>query len=405
MITKKPSNDGFFYFCDMNSETRQFITTHLTSDVNDLALKKAPIGVDFDLALRQIAARQLLKKKVPSWSENDDLLFPVHLSVEQCSSELTAEYKANLLEGNTFADLTGGLGVDCHYISQHFKSSAYVEMKPELCDLVKHNFAVLNDEIKVNNETAEEFLNRCEPMDCIFLDPARRDQYGRKTVSIADCTPNVVDLQDILLQKACRVMIKLSPMLDISKALNELRCVKEIHVVAVANECKELVVILESGFSGKIRVACVNLSTNQPAVSFTLDEENESQLVLAEGVSNYLYEPNAALMKAGCFKLLCQRFGVYKLHKNSNLYTSKHFVSDFPGRIFEVESWAPYNKKVKQTLLSDVEKASVATRNFPLSVAELRKTLKLADGDEFFVFATTLRGENKVIIRTKKATR
>lgn len=404
MITKKPSNDGFFYFCDMNSETRQFITTHLTSDVNNLALKKAPVGIDLELALRQIAARQLLKKKVPSWSENDDLLFPVHLSVEQCSSELTAEYKANLLEGNTFADLTGGLGVDCHYISQHFKSSAYVEMKPELCDLAKHNFEVLNDEIKVNNETSEAFLNRCEPMDCIFLDPARRDQYGRKTVSIADCTPNVVDLQDTLLQKARRVMIKLSPMLDISKALGELHSVKEVHVVAVANECKELVIILESGFSAPIRVVCVNLSTNQPAVSFTLDEENESQLILADGVSNYLYEPNAALMKAGCFKLLCQRFGVYKLHKNSNLYTSKHFVSDFPGRVFEVESWAPYNKKVKQTLLSDVEKASVATRNFPLSVAELRKTLKLADGDEVFVFATTLRGENKVIIRTKKAT-
>ena len=405
MITKKPSNDGFFYFCDMNSETRQFITTHIASDVNDLALKKAPIGVDFDLALRQIAGRQLLKKKVPSWSENDDLLFPVHLSVEQCSSEMTAEYKANLLEGNTFADLTGGLGVDCHYISQHFENSIYVEMKPELCDLAKHNFAVLNNETKVNNETAEEFLNRCEPMDCIFLDPARRDQYGRKTVSIADCTPNVVDLQDTLLQKARRVMIKLSPMLDISKALSELRNVKEVHVVAVANECKELVIILESGFSAPIRVACVNLSTNQPAVSFIMDEENESQLVLADGVSNYLYEPNAALMKAGCFKLLCQRFGVYKLHKNSNLYTSKHFVSDFPGRIFEVESWAPYNKKVKQTLLSDVEKASLATRNFPLSVAELRKTLKLADGDEVFVFATTLRSDNKVIIRTKKATR
>ena len=404
MITKKPSNDGFFYFCDMNSETRQFITKHLTSDVNDLALKKAPFGIDLELALRQIAARQLLKKKVPSWSENDDLLFPVHLSVEQCSSELTAEYKANLLEGNTFADLTGGLGVDCHFISQHFKSSAYVEMKPELCDLAKHNFEVLNDEIKVNNETAEEFLNRCEPMDCIFLDPARRDQYGRKTVSIADCTPNVVDLQDTLLQKARRVMIKLSPMLDISKALGELRCVKEVHVVAVANECKELVVILENGFSDPIRVTCVNLSTGQSVVSYTMEEENESQLTLADGVSNYLYEPNAALMKAGCFKLLCQRFGVSKLHKNSNLYTSCDFVSDFPGRVFEVESWAPYSKKVKQTLLSDVEKASLATRNFPLSVVELRKTLKLADGDEFFIFATTLKGENKVLIRTKKAT-
>lgn len=404
MITKKPSYDGFFYFCHMNNATRQFITSHLTSDVNDLALRKAPVDVDQDLALRQIEARQLLKKKVPSWSENDDLLFPVHLSVEQCSSELTAKYKANLLKGNTFVDLTGGLGVDSHFISQHFKKSDYVEMKPELCDLAKHNFAVLNDEINVNNDTAENYLNRCTPFDCIFLDPARRDQYGRKTVSIADCTPNVVDLQEVLLQKAQTMMLKLSPMLDISKALGELRCVKEVHVVAVANECKELVIILENGFSGSVHFTCVNLSTDQPLVSYTMEEENESQLLLADGVSKYLYEPNAALMKAGCFKLLAQRFGVSKLHKNSNLYTSEDLVSEFPGRIFEVESWAPYNKKVKQVLLSDVVKASLATRNFPLSVAELRKTLKLVDGDEVFLFATTLKGDEKVLIRTKKAT-
>ena len=402
---KKPSNDGFFYFCDMNSETRQFIASNLTADVHALALKKAPNGVDLDLALRQIEARQLLKKKVSSWSENDDLLFPVHLSVEQCSSEATATYKANLLKGNTFVDLTGGLGVDCHFISKQFKSSNYVEIKPELCELAKHNFAVLNDEIKVNNETAEEFLNHCEAIDCVFLDPARRDQYGRKTVSIADCTPNVVELQDVLLQKAHHVMLKLSPMLDITKALGELRCVKEVHVIAVANECKELVFVLENGFSGPIQYTCVNLLTNQPIVKFTMEEDNESPLVLADGVSNYLYEPNAALMKGGCFKLLCQRFGVSKLHKNSNLFTSENLISDFPGRIFEVEAWALYNKKVKQTLLSNVDKASLSTRNFPLSVAELRKTLKLADGDEVFLFATTLKGEEKVLIRTKKATR
>lgn len=396
--------DGFFYFCHMNTATQEFIASHLASDVNDLALRKAPIGVDMDLALRQIAARQLLKKKVPSWSENDNLLFPVHLSVEQCSSELTAAYKSGLMKGDTFVDLTGGLGVDCHFISQRFKKSDYVEIKPELCDLATHNFSVLKDQITVNNLTAESFLLHCQPIDCAFLDPARRDQYGRKTVSIADCTPNVVEMQDDLLQKAHRVMLKLSPMLDISKALGELHCVKEVHVLAVANECKELLFILERGFSGAVHFTCVNLSTEQSIVRFTMEEEIDSHLSLASGVSNYLYEPNAALMKAGCFKLLAQRYGVFKLHKNSNLYTADHLVSTFPGRVFEVVSCATYNKKVKQVLLSDVEKASLATRNFPLSVAELRKTLKLADGDETYVFATTIRGEEKVLIRTKKAT-
>ena len=386
----------------MNETTRQFIRENLNADVPTLALKKAPVGTDVSLALRQIEARQLLRKKVPSWSENEDLVFPAHLPIEQCSSEASAKYKANLLEGQTFADLTGGLGIDTYCISQHFQKTDYVERQAGLCDLARSNFSVLNANVRVWNETAEEYLNHCEPKDCIFIDPARRDECGRKTVSIADCTPNLVELQETLLQKTEKVMVKLSPMLDISKALDELRHVSEVHVVAVANECKELDFILARGYHGEPRFVCVNLLTEQPEVRFTMEEERKSDGRLAEGVLNYLYEPNPAVMKAGCYKLLTDRYGIQKLHKNSNLYTSERLLSDFPGRIFEVEGWAPYNKKVKQALLSDVEKASIAVRNFPLSVAELRKALKINDGDEVFLFATTLKGEQKVLVRTKK---
>ena len=388
---------------NLNEITKQFIRENLNADVPTLALKKAPVGTDVSLALRQIEARQLLRKKVPSWSENENLLFPVHLSIEQCSSEASAKYKASLLQGHSFADLTGGLGIDTYYISQHFQQSDYVERQTELCDLARHNFDVLKANVGVWNETAEDYLSHCEPKDCIFIDPARRDTYGRKTVSISDCTPNVIDLQERLLQKAERVMIKLSPMLDISKALEELHHVKEVHVVAVANECKELDFVLERDYQGETQFVCVNLLTSQPELRFTQEEERFCLSRFADEVLSYLYEPNPAVMKAGCFKLLTERFDVFKLHKNSNLYTSKQLIPDFPGRIFEVEAWAPYNKKVKQTLLSDVDQASIAVRNFPLSVAELRKVLKIGDGDAIYLFATTLKGEQKVLIRTKKA--
>lgn len=390
-------------------DTKQFIKDHLFDDVRELALKYHDNAkVDMALALRQIEARQLLQKKVPSWSANDELLFPPHLSIEQCSSEATAQYKASLLQGNSFADLTGGLGVDCFFIAQHFPQADYVEQNPHLCALAEHNFMVLRGAERrghlprVNNDTAENYLNNCEPVDCIFLDPARRDASGRKTVSIADCTPNVLDLQDRLLQKARRVMLKLSPMLDINKALLELRHVKEIHVVAVANECKELLFILEPDYIGSPMFSCVNLTSEQPAVSFTQQEERDSALRLTSEVSQYLYEPNAALMKGGCFKLLTQRYNLSQLHPNSHLYTSDPLINGFPGRLFKVESWAPFNKRIKQTLLSGVEKASIATRNFPLSVAELRKTWKIAEGDQVFLFATTLSNEKLIVVKTHK---
>ena len=287
---------------NLNDITRQFIRENLNADVPTLALKKAPVGTDVSLALRQIEARQLLRKKVPSWSENEDLLFPAHLSIEQCSSEACAQYKANLLQGHSFADLTGGLGIDTFFVSQHFQQSDYVERQSELCNLARHNFEVLKAKVNVYNQTAEDYLKHCELKDCVFIDPARRDEYGRKTVSISDCTPDVTVLQDALLQKAEKVMVKLSPMLDISKALEELRHVKEVHVVAVVNECKELDFVLERGYEKEVHFACVNLMSGQPELRFTQEEERNCPGKIADGVMKYLYEPNPAVMKAGCFR-------------------------------------------------------------------------------------------------------
>lgn len=381
-------------------DTKQFIADHLHDDVSELALKYRNAEVDLTLALRQIEARQLLRKKVPSWSDNDELLFPVRLSIEQSSSEATAHYKASLLHGESFSDLTGGLGVDCYFISQNFQHSDYVEMNPELCKLAEHNLVIP----VIHNESAEDYLKSCDPIDCIFIDPARRDSHGRKVVSVADCIPNVVELQDLMLQKAKRVMIKLSPMLDISQALKELRHVKEIHVVAVENECKELLFLLEPEFEGEPVITCVNLESPQPSVTFNLEEEKVATLQLAKEVGRYLYEPNAALMKGGCYRLLTQRYGVQKLHRNSHLYTSDQLVSDFPGRIFEVDDWAVYGKKSK-ALLEGVDKASIAVRNFPMTVAEIRKKLKIADGDQVYLFATTLSDERKILILSRKTSR
>ena len=378
-------------------DTKQFIADHLHDDVSELALKYRNAKVDMTLALRQIEARQLLQKKVPSWSDNEELLFPARLSIEQCSSEATARYKASLMHGVSFADLTGGLGVDCYFISQNFQHSDYVEMNPELCELAKHNLAGPI----IHNEAAEDFLQSCDPLDCIFIDPARRDVHGRKVVCVADCNPNVVELQDLMLQKAQKVMIKLSPMLDISQALKELRHIKEIHVVAVENECKELLFILEPNYSGEPIITCVNLESQQPSVTFTLEEERVATLQLAKEVEHYLYEPNAALMKGGCYRLLSQHFGVQKLHRNSHLYTSDLLIPDFPGRIFEVDDWAVYGKKA-QALLDGVNKASIAVRNFPMTVAEIRKKLKIADGDQVYLFATTLSDEQKILIKSMR---
>ena len=395
----------------MNTATRDFIESHLKDDVRQLALQKFPDDVDKALVLNQIEARQLLSKKVPSWASNPDLLFPRHLSIEQCSSELTAKYKASIIEGgDTFVDLTGGLGVDSYFLSEKFKTSYYVENQKELCDLAKHNFGVLGRKIKVVNDDSESFLSNNKGFDLIFIDPARRDVYNRKMVSLHDCSPDVIDLQNILLKNAKNVLIKASPMLDISLITNELQNISEIHIVSVKNECKEILIKIEPGFDGEIKYFCVNLQNDtvistavkrSGEISFEFSESSENSAVstFAPTIKRYLY---ASLMKSGAFKLISQRFAIEKLHVNSHLYTSDNLISDFPGRVFEVVGFAPFNKKIKKELLNNITKASVATRNFPLSANELRKSLNLKESDKNFVFGTTLIGEKKVVILCKK---
>lgn len=395
----------------MNTATRDFIEKHLKDDVRQLALQKFSDDVDKMLVLNQIEARQLLSNKVPSWASNPDLLFPKHLSIEQCSSELTAKYKASIISGgDTFVDLTGGLGIDSYFLSEKFKTSYYVENQKELCDLAEHNYAVLGRKITVVNSDAETFLDDCRDArpcvftDLIFIDPARRDMYNRKMVSLHDCTPDVVDLVGTWRAVSVKtVMIKLSPMLDISVIINELPNIAEIHIVAVKNECKEVLVLLRLDYSGKITIHCVDVGTRRAtSLKYAIDDESAATPTFATTIKKYLYEPNAALMKAGAFKLVSQRFGIDKLHINSHLYTSDNLISDFPGRVFEVVGSAPFSKKIKKELLKDVAEASVAVRNFPLSANELRKSLNLKESDENFVFGTTMMGEKKVVIYCKK---
>ena len=445
--------------CELCINDKDFIKKHLKDDVNKLALSKFPEGIDKQFVIRQIQARQVLGKKLPSWAENDKLIFPKKLSLEQCSSELAAKYKASLstkmhetisadscglveekrfsadscelVEEKEFSvdscelvdkervlvDLTGGMGVDTAFLSDNFDKTFYVEMQEELCEIAKHNFKILNKNIEVVNDNAEHFLTICDEVDCIYLDPARRDEYGRKMVSLHDCSPDVVELHDLLLGKAKRVLIKVSPMLDIEMVKKELKDISAIHVVAVRNECKEILICLQTTDNSSQLTAHSSqlVATDlREGWNFTFFEEEElnAQWTLADKVGKYLYEPGVACMKAGCFKLLSQRYGLDKLHRNSHLYTSDELVSDFPGRVFEVLEVFPFDKKTKKeitsllsqqpTANSQQPKASVATRNFPLSADELRKNLGLQDGSEFYIFGTTMKGEKKIVILTKK---
>ncbi len=386
----------------MNAETRQFVFSHLHDDVRQLALQKSPAEVDLRCALQQIEARQLLAEKVPSWATNADIEFPPRLSVEQCSSEATARYKSGLLSGSTLVDLTGGMGIDCHFLSQNFATTDYVEREPHLVELATRNFAVLGDKITTHLADSETFLQSMDEVDAIFIDPARRDAVGRKTVSIADCTPNVAALQNLLLQKAKRVLVKLSPMLDIALLQRELRHIKQIHVVATGNECKEVLALLERDFVGEPTIFAVNLP-NEP-FCFLISEEKNAKIELATSLGRYLYEPNVALMKAGAFRSVAAHYSVRKLHINSHLYTSDELISDFRGRIFQIDNFAPFDKKIGTTLLLGIKKANLAVRNFPLSVAELRKKLHLTDGGEIYLFATTLANGEKVVVKCRKVT-
>nr|WP_293493620.1 class I SAM-dependent methyltransferase [Prevotella sp.] len=450
----------------MNQATQNFIRQHQDDDVRQLAFlgSKYP-EVDMPFALDQIRGRKMARVKLPRWASLEGIIYPPHISMEQCSSESTALYKAELaarllgLPASSsgiemkaeneieFVDLTGGFGVDFSYIAARLGvKSMYVERQAHLCEAAKENFerlglknaivkngdgievlhsflskkddaASADDSLGITYDQPRSLLKTNLGLKIIFIDPARRDDAGNKVVSLKDCTPDVTVLQEEMLSKADYVIIKLSPMLDWHRAISELSHVREVHIISVNNECKELLLVLsarnmgdmeassadgEVKHAGNLRIYCVN-----DAQSFVCDElDMESSPVrIAPPVleeMQYLYEPNASLMKAGCFGVLSDRYDARMLSKNSHLFVSQAPIEAFPGRSFRIIAISSFNKKELKRHLSGITKANIATRNFPLSVAELRKRLKLKDGGETYIFVTTLSNESHVLMITEK---
>ena len=403
----------------MNQATQDFIRQHQDEDVRQLAFlgSKNP-EVDMPFALDQIRGRKMARAKLPRWANIDGIIYPPHISMEQCSSESTALYKAELAarllglpassssEEIGFVDLTGGFGVDFSYIASRLGlSSMYVERQAHLCDAAKENFERLGlKNAIVKNGDGIEVLHSLKELKLIFIDPARRDDAGNKVVSLKDCTPDVTVLQEEMLLKADYVIIKLSPMLDWHRAISELSHVREVHIISVNNECKELLLVLSARNMGEnLRIYCINDA--QSFVCDELDMESSSVKIAPSTLEEmqYLYEPNASLMKAGCFGVLSERYDARMLSKNSHLFVSREPIAVFPGRSFRIIAVSSFNKKELKRHLSGITKANIATRNFPLSVAELRKRLKLKDGGETYIFATTLSDESHVLVITEKA--
>lgn len=509
----------------MNQATFDFIRQHQDDDVRQLAFlgSKYP-EVDMPFALDQIRGRKMARVKLPRWASIDGIIYPPHISMEQCSSEQTAFYKAELAarllglspsssengeekekesenasnlhlsencefagkgavdsefakneatckkqqiltesaenvneikeephkgdfsEETGFVDLTGGFGVDFSYIASRLGvKSMYVERQAHLCEAAKENFgrlglknaivkngdgievlhsfaskkeAAASDSLGITEDQSQSLLKTNLGLKLIFIDPARRDDAGNKVVSLKDCTPDVTLLQEEMLSKADYVIIKLSPMLDWHRAVSELNCVQEVHIISVNNECKELLLVLsarnmggmealsadgEVKHSGNLRIYCVNDA--QSFVCDELDMESSSVRIAPPVLEEmqYLYEPNASLMKAGCFGVLSERYDARMLSKNSHLFVSREPIAVFPGRSFRIIAVSSFNKKELKRHLSGITKANIATRNFPLSVAELRKRLKLKDGGETYIFATTLSDESHVLVITEKA--
>lgn len=450
----------------MNQATQDFIRQYQDDDVRQLAFlgSKYP-EVDMPFALDQIRGRKMARVKLPRWASLEGIIYPPHISMEQCSSESTALYKAELaarllgLPASSsgtemkaeneieFVDLTGGFGVDFSYIAARLGvKSMYVERQAHLCEAAKENFGRLglknaivkngdgievlhsfhpkkkdaasdDDSLGITYDQPPSLLKTNLGLKIIFIDPARRDDAGNKVVSLKDCTPDVTVLQEEMLSKADYVIIKLSPMLDWHRAISELSHVREVHIISVNNECKELLLVLsarnmgemeassadgEVKHAGNLRIYCIN-----DAQSFVCDESDmeSSQVKIAPSTleeMQYLYEPNASLMKAGCFGVLSGRYDARMLSKNSHLFVSREPIAAFPGRSFRIIAVSSFNKKELKRHLSGITKANIATRNFPLSVAELRKRLKLKDGGETYIFATTLSDESHVLMITEK---
>lgn len=394
----------------MNEATRKFIMAHREEDVRKLAFGNRDAEVDLSMALQQIAGWQTAQKKLPSWAAVEDIIYPPHLNMEQCSSEQTARYKGSLAIGywplavsSSFVDLTGGFGIDFYFMVKGLRTegkgvrAVYVEHNPELCEIARYNFQVLGLEAEVMKDEAEDYLKKMSHADFIYLDPARRDAHGSRTYDIKDCTPNVIELMPLLLEKADTILLKLSPMLDWQKAVKDLKNVHEVHIVSVDNECKELLLVIKQQPCMTLKIVCVNnddIFEFSPSIHPTVNHESLTM--------NYLYEPKASIMKAGCFKEIEEAFDVSQLSNNSHLFVSDKEIKKFPGRKFHIETMTSMNKQELKAALQGIDRANIAVRNFPMSVEALRKKLKLKDGGDVFIFGTTLSDDSHQLFICRK---
>ncbi|HLK98394.1 MAG TPA: hypothetical protein VK364_11550 [Hymenobacter sp.] len=395
---------------------KQFIRDHLTDDVRQLVLSSHPAGIDVRRLAAQIAARQKARDKLPTWYASDDVVFPPALSVEQASSEQTAHYKTSLVSGKRLLDLTGGMGVDTWGFAQRVEQVVYVEQRPDLAELAAYNLTLLgaaNVMVQVGNGlTVVDQL--AQPADWIYLDPHRRDEQSGKVVRLADCEPDVSRAEVLakLLDKADRILLKASPLIDLDSTIRQfaalsgtpgLGAVESIHVVAIHGEVKEVLFILsrQETSTDAIEIKAVNLLTD-PVNRFSFQRADERTATVTLGDPQlYIYEPNAAVLKAGAFRLVGARFGLLKLAPNSHLYTSRDYKGDFPGRIFQLDQVIRPNPSELHPLVPS-GKANLTVRNFPQSVAELRKKLKLKEGGHRYIFATTLLNSDKRLLITRK---
>lgn len=391
----------------------EYILQHRHDDVHQLALRPSPADIDIKWCLQQIEGWQLACRKLPRWATVEGLWYPPHLAMEQCSGEESAAYKRRLAERllpskehrHSMIDLTGGYGVDFSYLGQAFDEPVYVERQENLCNIARHNFPLLK--LKHARIVCEEtqvhspFLQN--GYDLIYVDPARRDNDGHKTIAVEDCTPDLSKLQEQLLAKSHCVMVKLSPMLDITQALRTLHHVGEVHVISVHGECKELLLVMSGETTGEPVFHCVNLGTADPPCSCR--RSSIPAPACAGDPATYLYEPNASILKANVQDILAGGMAISKLHPMSNLFTSDTLHTDFPGRIFRIEAWSHPNKRESRKLLTGIQQANITIRNFPGSVAQLRRQLNLREGGNIYLFATTIADGSHALIRCRKIAR
>ncbi|WP_026775158.1 class I SAM-dependent methyltransferase [Polaribacter sp. Hel_I_88] len=386
----------------LNDDVQQFICDNLNSEITKLILKGSPFGnISIQELANQLVAKQKSTKKLPTWFSSDKIYYPAKISIEQTSSEITANYKSTIISGDAIIDITGGFGVDCYYFSRQFKKVIHCEINEELSKIVKHNYQQLNiQNIHTFCGNGFDYLKGADQVfDCIYIDPSRRDDVKGKVFMLKDCQPYIPPKIDFFFTKANQILIKVSPILDLKNTIRELQNVKEIHIVALHNEVKEVLFLLEKSYTNPIQIKTINILKSENQIfDFIFDEDIYSSY--SEPLS-YLYEPNVAILKSGGFHQISRKLSVYKLHQHSHVYTSKKLIN-FPGRAFKIEQVIPYDKKKLKKLLPD-NKANITTRNFPKTVAQIRKETKIKDGGNTYIFFTTDVNNNAKLVICKKA--